>query len=110
VPSVTVLFLQSKANVKDPVASPSDLQHEKRVSYRSVQPEDGAITYPDLSEQANVWLRYMVLFLQSTAKDTVSSFVSPAPVAMQSLQIMLVPPMYRPAHDSGHSALHSYRG
>lgn len=57
-----------------------------------------------------MWLKYMVLFFQSTAKDTVLSLPVPAPVQMQSLQIIFVPPMYQPAHGSGHSALHSYRG
>ncbi len=32
VPSVTVLFLQSRSSVKSPVANPSDLQQRKGVS------------------------------------------------------------------------------
>lgn len=67
-------------------------------------------TYVGLSEQANVWERYMVLFFQSTANDTVSSLPAPAPVQMQSLHIISFPPLYHPFHASGHSALHSYRG
>jgi hypothetical protein len=32
------------------------------------------------------------------------------PVQMQSLQMMLFPPLCHPSHDSGHSILHSYSG
>lgn len=64
-------------------------------------------TNPFLSEQAKVCERYIVRFVQSTAKATAVSRAGPAPDQMQSLQMMLPSVGDHPAQASGHSATHS---